>query len=1022
MKTKTSDWLIREDHKQYASQVLDKFYQNSFVPAEKKTYLSQLRKSLGPYLGIESKANKTGYILDAASQIATLGLGFNPLPFFGTTRHPQSWLDHLETRDFQKLKSSYLDFFKRELSTQNLFFCPAHSGAEANEIALGDAYLHRSDKKQKKVLAFEGSFHGRMLIALSSTWNKQKRKDFEWPGHHTVFTPYPELKDGNIYREIPKNWNSYWDQLSADQEESFPKDWEKNVEKDHELKLEWSCLFKVFRELQKNQLFAIMIEPMQCEGGDRYSSDRFHAGLCLLAKRFKVALIYDEVQTGFHLGRDFFWHQSFRLGSYKGVELSPDYIICAKKAQTGLVLSSREIKRVKDEYSKASLIRGYIHAQSLTQNSHKILELEKLVTTKSKELCQKYATFFHSPRSFGMAFSIDLFQADHLKSFVTKRFDFGLLFYPAGSHTLRFRVNTAYKKEDILYLFEALDTMASAIFLGEEPSMIKSVPARNSKKLDLLYQIHQTLFAHQIKNANFQEKMDFYCTFFKDNFDYSLVHIDDSNFKRYKDDIESIQLRTYEKQRQTPISKFEQTTQEKNSLSLGLTNKKSELIAISISAQMALYPYENGLRELDSFKDPAHFYMLDTTVLSDFKGQALGLFLRYALFDLASSMGVSTIWGRNRDHLAKAMYDINLSLGASLETVIKEDYKDEEEFRDVLIYSQKTSLDLDQKSLRGGLYSDFSKKHLKSPFIKKSMPYLINKICLSNFIGNDFMKSMKSISALFPKPLRHHYSTSGQSECVDKIVKSLWVKHKNSKKMLSFKNHFFGDGSFLARSLYHESPRFFQTTFLDDPIQENYKKVLRALKKKLKENSYIGIFIEPRKQLDLQKVPKDFLKELLIIAKRHKTPVIFNETASSFSRFSNNFFASSPSLCPDALMCYTGGQAAVVGMKKDFFIKEPLKLISTWDGDEFSLMKYAQSVESFKSKDAKKLRSTFQKKLIKELKAYDIHDYQLEDAMGIIKGHLPLCLSQYFIKRDNFFLCCPNLSEIEDFLKEHGYD
>ena len=42
-------------------------------------------------MGIEAPNGETHYLLDAASQIATLGLGFNPMAFFGVAHHEEAW-------------------------------------------------------------------------------------------------------------------------------------------------------------------------------------------------------------------------------------------------------------------------------------------------------------------------------------------------------------------------------------------------------------------------------------------------------------------------------------------------------------------------------------------------------------------------------------------------------------------------------------------------------------------------------------------------------------------------------------------------------------------------------------------------------------------------------------------------------------------------------------------------------------------------------------------------------------------
>ena len=75
-----------------------------------------------------------------------------------------------------------------------------------------------------------------------------------------------------------------------------------------------------------------------------------------LAKAFSVPVIFDEVQTGYHLGREFFWHKQFNLKDSQNNMISPDYIVCAK-AQIGLVISHCDEKS-NEEFSTASFFRG----------------------------------------------------------------------------------------------------------------------------------------------------------------------------------------------------------------------------------------------------------------------------------------------------------------------------------------------------------------------------------------------------------------------------------------------------------------------------------------------------------------------------------------------------------------------------------------------------------------------------------------------------------------------------------------
>ena len=56
----------------------------------------------------------------------------------------------------------------------------------------------------------EGSFHGRMLISLSSTWNPAKRAPFEWDEYLTAL-PLPKFKSDRLNVEFDKNWLVQWE-------------------------------------------------------------------------------------------------------------------------------------------------------------------------------------------------------------------------------------------------------------------------------------------------------------------------------------------------------------------------------------------------------------------------------------------------------------------------------------------------------------------------------------------------------------------------------------------------------------------------------------------------------------------------------------------------------------------------------------------------------------------------------------------------------------------------------------------
>ena len=82
----------------------------------------------------------------------------------------------------------------------------------------------------------------------------------------------------------------------------------------------------------------------------------------------------------------------------------------------------------------------------------------------------------------------------------------------------------------------------------------------------------------------------------------------------------------------------------------------------------------------------------------------------------------------------------------------------------------------------------------------------------------------------------------------------------------------------------------------------------------------------------------------------------------------------------DAGMVFMGGAAGLVFTTEEFFIEKPLMLISTWDGDEFSLTTYVQSLKNFEAeKSVNQNRvSLFEEKIKKLLNQQTQIEYEIE--------------------------------------------
>ncbi|WP_127716426.1 aminotransferase class III-fold pyridoxal phosphate-dependent enzyme [Halobacteriovorax sp. HLS] len=1015
--------LINKSSETHSKEILQSYYKNNLIPPEKKNYLTNLESSTGPFLAIEGSNGTTQYMMDAASQIATLGLGFSPSVFFGTAHYLETWLNNKDGKEFKSIRAAFESFLKRKSGFKNLDLTICNSGAEANEIALGYCYRSRHNLGANKVLAFEGSFHGRMMVTLSSTWNKTKRIPFEWPEHETIYCPFPGLDTDEILVPSPDGWQEFWENSSSNELE-VPVHWLQ----DPQVAKEVASLLSVKEQLRTNKIFAIIVEPMQCEGGDCYASGRFNEALISLAHSYHVKVVHDEVQTGFHLGKEFFWHRELNMKNSKSELLSPDYVVCAKKAQVGLVLSHENIwgRNKYEEFQVASVVRGYLHAIALDQSQDKIVELENTARTELEKLVKKFPEKITRPRANGMAFAFEVPSAQDSLEFISKRFDHGLLYYPAGEKTLRFRLNTSFTKEDIKFLFERIEVMAKSIFNNEQETFVTHIETK-SRDSEIIYEWQKLLTKlklNALKKSDLKssENLDSILKLFSKSCDKELFIIDSSNFEDWRTQIEQIQKDIYEPTRQTDIGVFEKSAQHKNSVAIGV-KEDDKLLAIAFSSPLAINPLERGVRKDPYIDNDNVLYMIDSTVTEALQGRGLGRVLKYALTAIAMTKETQRIHGRNRDRMAASMLNINLSLGAYELMYMKEDYPDFEEYRDVFYYTSTTKWKELPLNLSNAIQSPLCSSDLTDSYIEEQLSFLVNKVCLSNFVSQRFLDQLRSLTSLLPKTMQHAYTTSGQSECVDKVAKTIWYCAENKDNhMITFADHFFGNGSFLARSLSYQKDKFFNVSHLANPTEDTIQDVLDEVEEKLKQGAKGGVWIEPIQQKTMKRTPREFLKKLKVLCEKYKTKLIYNETASACYRYDNsNFFTSNiEELAPNAAICFLGGQAGLCFTNKDIFIDKPLMLISTWDGDEFSLsnFNYATGLINSDLENFTQVKIDFTNKLTEILSSYDIEEMELENGVGYFIGNISKSLQKFFKKSKERYIVCPSYGQMKKFLTE----
>ncbi|MDR9890029.1 aspartate aminotransferase family protein [Pseudenterobacter timonensis] len=164
-----------------------------------------------------------------------------------------------------------------------VFFC--NSGAEANEAALKLARKYAHDKfgaHKSGIVAFKNAFHGRTLFTVSAGGQ---------PAYSQDFAPLPPDIRHAVYNDLASS-----------------------------------------SELIDDTTCAVIVEPMQGEGGVVPATREFLQGLRALCDRHNALLIFDEVQTG--VGR------TGELYAYMHYGVTPDLLSTAKALGGGFPIGA----------------------------------------------------------------------------------------------------------------------------------------------------------------------------------------------------------------------------------------------------------------------------------------------------------------------------------------------------------------------------------------------------------------------------------------------------------------------------------------------------------------------------------------------------------------------------------------------------------------------------------------------------------------------------------------------------------
>ncbi len=222
--------------------------------------------------------------LDAVSGVAVCNLGHAHPAVTEALCDQAGKLLHTSNLYHIPLQEALAEELTRLAGMDKAFFC--NSGAEANEAAikLARLYGHQKGIKAPSIVVTDGSFHGRTLATLSATGNRRIQAGFEPLVRGFVRVEYNDLE---AIRNVARN---------------------------------------------EPEVVAVLVEPVQGEGGVRIPDEGYLAGLREICDEQGWLLMLDEVQTG--MGR------TGRMFAFQHTDVVPDVMTLAKGLGNGVPIGA----------------------------------------------------------------------------------------------------------------------------------------------------------------------------------------------------------------------------------------------------------------------------------------------------------------------------------------------------------------------------------------------------------------------------------------------------------------------------------------------------------------------------------------------------------------------------------------------------------------------------------------------------------------------------------------------------------
>ncbi|MCK5301305.1 MAG: aminotransferase class III-fold pyridoxal phosphate-dependent enzyme, partial [Thermoplasmatales archaeon] len=236
----------------------------------------------------------------------------------------------------------------------------------------------------------------------------------------------------------------------------------KNVEN-----LEQQAIYEIKNAIRENpyDIAALIIEPIQGEGGDNHFRNDFFIQLRNICDEYGIMLILDEVQSGVGL--------TGKMWAYEHFDFKPDIVAFGKKTQVCGIMVNNRVDEIKDNVFNVSGRINSTWGGNLTdmvrcQKYLEIIDEENLIDNARiqgkrllegiEHLGEKYSNIISNARGRGLMCAFDLKTSELRDELRNKIYSNDLVVLGCGEKTIRFRPPLIISEEEIDEALEILDS------------------------------------------------------------------------------------------------------------------------------------------------------------------------------------------------------------------------------------------------------------------------------------------------------------------------------------------------------------------------------------------------------------------------------------------------------------------------------------------------------------------------------------------------------------------------------------